>query len=140
MIDHRRGRRSGGQTRNQHQRRSHERNPLLAPRRSVHRLIVVVGIGNRRALVVGQPGLQRASAYESGASIAVEVWDVPVDAVGSFLALIPPPLGLGSLELADGRWVHGFICEAHALTAARDVTAFGGWRAFMQAGGVTAPL
>jgi allophanate hydrolase len=87
-----------------------------------------------------KPGLQRASAYESGASIAVEVWDVPVDAVGSFLALVPPPLGLGSLELIDGRWVHGFICEAHALTLARDVTAFGGWRAFMQAGGAAAPL
>jgi len=86
-----------------------------------------------------KPGLLRASAYETGASIAVEVWDVPVDAVGSFLALIPPPLGLGSLELADGRWVHGFICEAHALAEARDVTAFGGWRAFMQAGGGAAP-
>ncbi|MEO8806738.1 MAG: allophanate hydrolase [Burkholderiaceae bacterium] len=87
-----------------------------------------------------KPGLQRASAYESGASIALEVWDMPVDAVGSFLALIPPPLGLGSVELSDGRWVHGFICEAHALTLARDVTAFGGWRAFMQAGGPAAPL
>jgi allophanate hydrolase len=86
-----------------------------------------------------KPGLLRASACETGASIAVEVWDVPVDAVGSFLALIPPPLGLGSLELADGRWVHGFICEAHALAEARDVTAFGGWRAFMQAGGAAAP-
>ena len=68
------------------------------------------------------------------------MWVVPVDAVGSFLALIPPPLGLGSLELVDGRWVHGFICEAHALAEARDVTAFGGWRAFMQAGGAAAPL
>jgi allophanate hydrolase len=80
-----------------------------------------------------KPGLLRVSAYEAGAAIAVEVWDMPVDAVGSFLALIPPPLGLGSLELADGTWVHGFVCEAHALTAARDVTAFGGWRAFIQA-------
>ena len=78
-----------------------------------------------------KPGLQRASAYESGAAIAVEVWEVPIDAVGSFLALIPPPLGLGSLELADGRHVHGFICEAHALVGARDITAFGGWRAFL---------
>jgi allophanate hydrolase len=85
-----------------------------------------------------KPGLQRASAYETGAAIAVEVWDMPLGAVGSFLALIPPPLGLGSLELADGRWVHGFVCEAHALPAARDVTAFGGWRAFIQSGGTTA--
>ena len=79
-----------------------------------------------------KPGLRRASAYESGAAIEVEVWDMPIDAVGSFLALIPPPLGLGSVELADGRWVHGFVCEAHALTAARDVTDFGGWRAFLR--------
>jgi allophanate hydrolase len=86
-----------------------------------------------------KPGLLRASAYEAGAAIEVEVWDMPLEAIGSFLALIPSPLGLGSLELADGRWVHGFVCEAHALSAARDVTAFGGWRAFMQAGGAVAP-
>ena len=86
-----------------------------------------------------KPGLLRVSEARSGAAIAVEVWDVPIAAVGSFLALIPAPLGLGSLELADGRWVHGFVCEAHALTAARDVTAFGGWRAFMQTLGAAAP-
>jgi allophanate hydrolase len=79
-----------------------------------------------------KPGLLRVA--EGGAAIAVEVWDLPVAAVGSFLALIPPPLGLGSLELADGRHVHGFVCEAHALAAARDVTEFGGWRAFIAAG------
>ena len=85
-----------------------------------------------------KPGLLHVRDGERGAAIAVEVWDVPVDAVGSFLALIPPPLGLGSLELADGRWVHGFICEAHALADARDVTAFGGWRAFLRADGAVA--
>jgi allophanate hydrolase len=84
-----------------------------------------------------KPGLQRASAHESGAAIAVEVWDMPIDAVGSFLALIPPPLGLGSLELADGRHVHGFVCEAHALIGARDITAFGGWRAFLASAATT---
>jgi allophanate hydrolase len=77
-----------------------------------------------------KPGLLRVNGA-GGAAIAVEVWDLPIDAVGSFLALIPPPLGLGSLELADGRWVHGFVCEAHALEQARDVTAFGGWRAYI---------
>ena len=79
-----------------------------------------------------KPGLQRAAADQPGASIAVEVWDVPMQSVGSFLALIPPPLGLGSVELSDGRWVHGFICEAHALADATEVTAFGGWRAYVQ--------
>jgi allophanate hydrolase len=76
-----------------------------------------------------KPGLQRVA--EGGAAIAVEVWDLPLDRVGSFLALIPAPLGLGSLELADGRPVHGFICEGHALANATDITHFGGWRAYM---------
>jgi allophanate hydrolase len=57
---------------------------------------------------------------------------MPLDQLGSFLALIPAPLGLGILELADGSWVHGFICEAYALEGALDVTEHGGWRAFIQ--------
>ncbi|MDP3135183.1 MAG: allophanate hydrolase [Burkholderiaceae bacterium] len=76
-----------------------------------------------------KPGLQRVPGQ--GAAIALEVWDMPMAHVGSFLALIPPPLGLGSVELADGSWVHGFQCEAHALQQAQDVTAHGGWRAFV---------
>jgi len=76
-----------------------------------------------------KPGLLRSS--EGGSAIAVEVWSLPQAAVGSLLALIPPPLGLGSIELADGRHVHGFLCEPHALAGARDITSFGGWRAFL---------
>jgi allophanate hydrolase len=79
-----------------------------------------------------KPGLQRVGAGEGdGAAIALEVWAVPLAQVGSFLALIPPPLGLGSVELADGSWVKGFICEGHALAGAQDVTAHGGWRAYV---------
>jgi allophanate hydrolase len=78
-----------------------------------------------------KPGLVRTS--QGGAAVAVEVWEIPLRHVGSFLALIPAPLGLGSLSLADGRHVHGFVCEAHAIQGARDITAFGGWRAFVNA-------
>ncbi len=77
-----------------------------------------------------KPGLKRVAAH--GAAITVEVWDMPVSQLGSFLALIPPPLGLGKVELADGSWVTGFICEGLALDAALDVTEHGGWRAYMQ--------
>jgi allophanate hydrolase len=45
--------------------------------------------------------------------------------------LIPPPLGLGSVQLADGRWVKGFICEGAGLVGATDISAFGGWRAYL---------
>jgi allophanate hydrolase len=76
-----------------------------------------------------KPGLVRNEA--GGHAIAVEVWALPQSAVGAFLAGIPAPLGLGSLELADGRRVHGFLCEAHALANAPDVSRFGGWRAYL---------
>jgi allophanate hydrolase len=76
-----------------------------------------------------KPGLLRVAS--GGVAIAVEVWDVPVASIGSFLALVPAPLGLGSVTLADGNSVHGFICEAYALEGATDITAFGGWRAYL---------
>ena len=76
-----------------------------------------------------KPGLKRVEAQ--GAAIAVEVWEMPLAHVGSFLALIPSPLGLGKLELADGTWVTGFVCEAYALDTALEVTTHGGWRAYM---------
>jgi allophanate hydrolase len=77
-----------------------------------------------------KPGLARVEETQQGHAIEVEVYDMPMDQVGSFLALIPPPLGLGSIELADGRWVKGFICEPHALAGAQDISAHGGWRAW----------
>jgi allophanate hydrolase len=76
-----------------------------------------------------KPGLQRVP--QGGVAIAVEVWAMPQRLLGSFLALVPPPLGLGSIELADGRHVHGFLCEAHALVSATDISHHGGWRAYL---------
>jgi len=78
-----------------------------------------------------KPGLVRVGHGEPGHPIEVEVWQLPQACIGSFLALIPPPLGLGSIELADGRWVHGFLCEAHALAAAPDISQHGGWRGYL---------
>lgn len=70
---------------------------------------------------------------ESGAAIVVEVWALPRGQVADFLAEIPAPLGLGTLTLADGSTVTGFICEPRALAGALDVTDFGGWRAYITA-------
>jgi allophanate hydrolase len=66
----------------------------------------------------------------NGGGIEVEVWDMPGPRLGGFLAGIAPPLGLGPLTLADGSSVTGFLCEAVALEGARDITEFGGWRAW----------
>ncbi|WP_439855389.1 allophanate hydrolase [Pseudomonas yamanorum] len=75
-----------------------------------------------------KPGLVKD---DSGRSIIVELWDMPIARFGEFVAEIPAPLGIGNLTLADGRSVKGFICEPWALAGATDITEFGGWRAYM---------
>ncbi len=77
-----------------------------------------------------KPGLLRV-APGAGARIAVEVWEMPVEHYGSFVALIPAPLGIGTLTLDGGGTVQGFICEPEALQGALDITHFGGWRAYI---------
>ncbi|MEG1768221.1 MAG: allophanate hydrolase [Comamonas sp.] len=74
-----------------------------------------------------KPGLSRT---EDGSSIAVEVWEMPIAHFGRFVAGVPGPLGIGTVTLASGETCKGFICEAHALAQATDITAFGGWRAY----------
>lgn len=64
-------------------------------------------------------------------AIEVEIWEMDQDAFGSFVAAIPPPLGIGTVTLADGRTVKGFLCEAYATDGAEDITSFGGWRAWL---------
>ncbi|MFO1388283.1 allophanate hydrolase [Cellvibrio sp.] len=79
-----------------------------------------------------KPGLIRTKAGETGAEIIVELWDVPLQHFGSFVALIPAPLGIGTLSLKDGREVKGFICEGAAVEGATDITHMGGWRAYIK--------
>ncbi len=78
--------------------------------------------------VPAKPGLARA---EQGNAIIVELWDVPLARFGEFVAEVPAPLGIGSVTLADGRVVKGFICEPQALGAATDITQWGGWKAWL---------
>ena len=78
-----------------------------------------------------KPGLLRM-AKESGAAIAVEVWALNAAAFGRFVAAIPPPLSIGTLQLSDGSAVKGFLVEAAAVTSATDISSYGGWRAFMK--------
>ena len=73
-----------------------------------------------------RPGMVRSEG--NGAAIEVEVWAVPAAAVGSFVDGIPPPLGIGTVELEDGEQVRGFVCEGYAVAGARDVSALGSWR------------
>jgi allophanate hydrolase len=77
-----------------------------------------------------KPGMLRVAAG-TGSSIALEVWTLPAAAFGKFVAAVPPPLSIGTVRLADGRGVKGFIVEPADIGGARDISAFGGWRAFV---------
>ena len=80
-----------------------------------------------------KPGLLRVK-NGAGASIEVEVWALSESAFGRFVAAVPPPLSIGTLELKDERGVKGFLVEAEAIAGARDISSFGGWRAFTASG------
>jgi allophanate hydrolase len=81
-----------------------------------------------------KPGMLRVADGE-GATIAVEVWALTAEAFGRFVAAVPPPLSIGTVRLADGTTAKGFLVEATAIEGARDITSFGGWRAFVAAQG-----
>ena len=77
-----------------------------------------------------KPGLVREPGF-AGPGLAVEVWELPPAAFGQFVARIPAPLGIGKVTLDDGSSVSGFLCEAHVLGGAQEITHHGGWRAYI---------
>ncbi|WP_027549816.1 allophanate hydrolase [Bradyrhizobium sp. Cp5.3] len=77
-----------------------------------------------------KPGMLRVEAGK-GAAIELEIWSLSASAFGKFVNAIPAPLSIGTVRLADGRSVKGFIVEPEVLADARDITAYGGWRAYM---------
>ncbi|MEY8880564.1 allophanate hydrolase [Donghicola sp. XS_ASV15] len=97
--------------------------PRSAPYYSFHAL---AGAGVKR------PGMVR-TVEQQAAGIGLEVWAIPADTLGSFLMGIPAPLGLGKVELEDGSWVTGFICEAAGTTSSTDITELGDWRNYLNA-------
>lgn len=76
-----------------------------------------------------KPGLQFDI---DGTAIEVEVWEIPLANFGAIVAEVPSPLGIGNLQLEDGTWVKGFICETYAIQEAVDISHFGGWRAYIK--------
>ncbi len=79
-----------------------------------------------------KPGLVREPGH-AGPGLEVEVWSLDPASFGRFAAAIPAPLGIGKITLADGDTVSGFLCEAHAVAGAPEITHHGGWRAYLAA-------
>ena len=77
-----------------------------------------------------RPGLLRVN--EHGSNILLEIWQLPIENYGHFVASVPAPLGFGTLTLIDNSTVQGFMCEAYATQDAMDISHLGGWRAFLK--------
>ena len=77
-----------------------------------------------------RPGMLRVAAGQ-GATVALEIWALSAEGFGRFVAAVPPPLSIGTLTLADGRCLKGFLVESDAVNGARDISEFGGWRKFV---------
>jgi allophanate hydrolase len=77
-----------------------------------------------------RPGL--VQVRDGGVAIDVEVWRMPLEHFGSFVAGIPAPLGIGKVRLEDGSLVSGFLCEGAAVAGAEDISALGGWRQYLR--------
>jgi allophanate hydrolase len=90
----------------------------------VYRLYELAGTSPRK------PGMLRVA--DGGSAIAVEVWRLAVPAFGEFVASVPQPLSIGSVILADGLMLKGFLVEAIAVSGAHDISEFGGWREYAQ--------
>ena len=68
----------------------------------------------------------------NGAALEMDIWSIPREKIGSFLELLPEPLGLGKITTSDGNEMIGFICQDYAIDTAEDITEFGGWRKYTQ--------
>lgn len=77
-----------------------------------------------------KPGLVREEKF-AGPGIEVEVWAMPIDQFGSFVADVPPPLGIGNATLDNGESVKCFLCEPCAISGAVEITGFRSWRAYL---------
>ncbi len=77
-----------------------------------------------------RPGLVRVK--QGGTALEAEVWNVPADTLGGFIAGISAPLGFGKVQLSDGTSCEGFLCESEAVEGALDITEFGGFRNYSE--------
>jgi gamma-glutamylcyclotransferase (GGCT)/AIG2-like uncharacterized protein YtfP len=77
------------------------------------------------------PAMIRVS--EGGAAIAVEVWAVPAPGLARILQAEPPGLCIGKARLMDGDEVLGVLAEPVLCEGRREITRWGGWRAYMAA-------
>jgi allophanate hydrolase len=77
-----------------------------------------------------RPGLLKDETRAGSA--VVEIYELSYEGFGKLVASVAPPLAIGTIELADGERVKGFLCESWAAATARDITDIGSWITFLE--------
>lgn len=75
------------------------------------------------------PAMQRTPG--AGTSVALELWAVPLAGLAAILQNEPPGLAIGKVLLKDGSIVLGVLGEPFLCEGQREITALGGWRAYV---------
>jgi allophanate hydrolase len=98
-----------------------------------YRMVALPALGGDSGLpaVPPRPGLVRDP--DRGEALEVEIYELPVVALGRLLLTVAPPLAIGTVVLADGSAAPGFVCEGYAADAVADISAYGGWRGYLAA-------
>jgi allophanate hydrolase len=104
---------------------------LLSLGARLDRTTTTAAVYRLHALATSPPKPGLVHVGEGGGAVETEVWNLPADGLGRLLTALPRPMTLGSVELADGSRVPGFLCEPAALDGAADITEQGGWRAYL---------
>jgi carbamate kinase len=73
----------------------------------------------------------------TGRTIHVEVWAVPLEGLAGLLEDEPSGLAIGKVRLDDGDVVLGVLAENALVEGQREITEYGGWRAYVQAEGIS---
>ena len=99
----------------------------------VYRMVALpaVAADAQRPGVPPRPGLIRDVV--GGTALEVEVYELPVPALGPLMLTVAPPLAIGTVELADESAAPGFLCEGYAAATVPDISRFGGWRCYLAA-------
>jgi allophanate hydrolase len=95
----------------------------------VYRMVALPALD--RPATPPRPGLVRDPS--GGEAMEVELYELPVAALGHLVLTVAPPLAIGTVTLADGSAAPGFVCEGYAVGAVLDISRYGGWRSYLAA-------
>ena len=76
------------------------------------------------------PAMMRTT--EKSSSVALEIWDIPIEKIATLLLSEPAGLSIGKVVLEDKSIVLGVIGESFLCENQLEISEFGGWRSYIE--------